>query len=268
MDGKQEKGIRPADWEVAVASWSWDAAVERARPLVARWTQANVELYRELYIAREVLSRRGSAYKRIEGVPVKTWQDFCAEIGYTRQAVNARLKNFVPAELSATGKDMFLIEEKPSKADREARSLVRIESFRRTGVYPDDWTEEDEELLRRIDAEEKAAACAHQAVENLLRYKRRYRPARDYFADMMSREGLREVSRFRLADKNLRSAQQLAGDSVAQFLYLIDDLNERAKAAANLVARLKDVINDSIEEAALNAAAEGAEDAEIIGEES
>lgn len=267
MASKQNE-IRMADWEVQVASWDFDEAVKRARPLVFNWTAASVALFRELYLAREALSRAGGKWQRVEGEDVKTWSDFCAEIGYTRQAVNARLKNFVPAELSETGKDTFLIEEKPSKADREARSLVRIESFRRTGVYPDDWTEEDEELLRRIDAEEKAAACAHQAVENLLRYKRRYRPARDYFADMMSREGLREVSRFRLADKNLRSAQQLAGDSVAQFLYSIDDLNERAKAAANLVARLKDVINDSIEEAALAAAAEGAEDAEIIEEES
>ena len=97
--------LRLADWEVAVASWDYDSAVERTRPLVLHWTRACIELYRELYLAREALSRKGSGFRRNEdGEPVKTWTDFCEEIGYTRRAVNARLKNFVPAELSGSQK--------------------------------------------------------------------------------------------------------------------------------------------------------------------
>lgn len=245
--------LRLADWEVAVASWDYDSAVERTRPLVLHWTRACIELYRELYLAREALSRKGSGYRHQEGVPVKTWNDFCEEIGYTRQAVNARLKNFVPAELSSTGEDMFLIEDKPSKLDREAKSLVKIQQFRSTGIRPEDWTDEDEALLRRLDAEARAAETAHQAVVNLLKYKRQFRPSRDYFTEMLTREGIRELSRFKIEDRRIRNAQQVAGDSVAQFLYAIDDLNDRAKAAANLVVKLKDIINDSIEEAVHNA---------------
>lgn len=246
--------LRLADWEVAVASWDYDSAVERTRPLVLHWTRACIELYRELYLAREALSRKGSGYHRNEdGEPVKTWTDFCEEIGYTRRAVNARLKNFVPAELSSTGEDMFLIEDKPSKLDREAKSLVKIQQFRSTGIRPEDWTDEDEALLRRLDAEARAAETAHQAVVNLLKYKRQFRPSRDYFTEMLTREGIRELSRFKIEDRRIRNAQQVAGDSVAQFLYAIDDLNDRAKAAANLVVKLKDIINDSIEESVHNA---------------
>lgn len=250
--------LRLADWEVAVASWDYDSAVERTRPLVLHWTRACIELYRELYLAREALSRKGSGYHRNEdGEPVKTWTDFCEEIGYTRRAVNARLKNFVPAELSSTGEDMFLIEDKPSKLDREAKSLVKIQQFRSTGIRPEDWTDEDEALLRRLDAEARAAETAHQAVVNLLKYKRQFRPSRDYFTEMLTREGIRELSRFKIEDRRIRNAQQVAGDSVAQFLYAIDDLNDRAKAAANLVVKLKDIINDSIEEAVHNATGDG-----------
>lgn len=245
--------LRLADWEVAVASWDYDSAVERTRPLVLHWTRACIELYRELYLAREALSRKGSNFRPQDGETVKTWTDFCTEIGYTRQAVHARLKNFVPAELSSTGEDMFLIEDKPSKLDREAKSLVKIQQFRSTGIRPEDWTDEDEALLRRLDAEARAAETAHQAVVNLLKYKRQFRPSRDYFTEMLSREGIRELSRFKIEDRRIRNAQQLAGDSVAQFLYAIDDLNDRAKAAANLVVKLKDIINDSIEEAVHNA---------------
>lgn len=241
--------LRIADWEIAISSWDYDTAVERARPLVLKWTQANIELYRELYLAREVLSRRGGSYKHSEGEPVKTWSDFCEEIGYTRRAVNARLKNFVPAELSETGTDTFLIENKKSKTDRMAESLVRIQEYKKTGMYPEGWCDEDEALMRRMEAEDRAARTAHDAVINLLKYKRRFRPSRDYFTEMLSREGIREISKFKIEDSRLRNAQRAAGDSVAQFLYEIDDLNERAKAAANLVVRLKDVINDSIEEA-------------------
>lgn len=250
--------LRLADWEVAVASWDYDSAVERTRPLVLHWTRACIGLYRELYLAREALSRKGSGYHRNEdGEPVKTWTDFCEEIGYTRRAVNARLKNFVPAELSSTGEDMFLIEDKPSKLDREAKSLVKIQQFRSTGIRPEDWTDEDEALLRRLDAEARAAETAHQAVVNLLKYKRQFRPSRDYFTEMLTREGIRELSRFKIEDRRIRNAQQVAGDSVAQFLYAIDDLNDRAKAAANLVVKLKDIINDSIEEAVHNATGDG-----------
>ena len=245
--------LRIADWEVAVASWDYNSAVERTRPLVLRWTQSCIELYRELFLAREDLSRKGSGFRRNEdGEPVKTWNDFCQEIGYTRQAVNARLKNFVPAELSSTGEDMFLIEDKPSKLDREAKSLVKIQQFRSTGIRPEDWTDDDEALLRRMEAEDRATQTAHQAVINLLKYKRQFRPSRDYFTEMLSREGIRELSRFKIEDRRIRNAQQIAGDSVAQFLYAIDDLNDRAKAAANLVVKLKDIINDSIEEAVHN----------------
>ena len=249
--------MRIADWEVAVNSWDYDKAVERTRPLVLNWTKSCIELYRELFLAREALSRRGGGFRRNEnGEPLKNWTDFCEEIGYTRRAVNARLKNFVPAELSETGEDMFLIEDKSSKLDREAKSLVKIQQFRSTGIRPEGWTDDDEALLRRLDAEAKAAETAHQAVINLLKYKRQFRPSRDYFTEMLSRDGIRELARFKIEDRRIRNAQQIAGDSVAQFLYAIDDLNDRAKAAANLVVKLKDIINDSIEEAVHNAAGE------------
>lgn len=254
--------LRIADLEVVLRAWNYDEAVERTRPKVAAWSKATMELFRELYIAREALSRRGGL--RQPGQP--TWTDFCADIGYTRQAINAKLKHFVPAELSQDGKDGFLLPAvQPSGADREAASLARIAQFRSTGVRPSEWCDEDEALLRRLDAEDKAVQTAHRMTRNILSYKRQFRPARDYFAEMLSREQVKAVDKFRLADRRLRSAQQVAGDSVAQFLYSIDDLNERAKAAANLVVRLRDIINDSIEEAvAIRSAAADDCDFEIM----
>lgn len=238
--------LRIADLEVVLSQWNYDEAVERTRPKVTAWKQATMELFRELYIAREALSRRGGL--REPGAP--TWTDFCADIGYTRQAINAKLKYFVPAELSESGKDSFLPPAlQPSRADREAASLARIAQFRSMGVRPPEWTDDDEALLRRLDAEDKAVQTAHQMTRNILSYKRQFRPTRDYFTEMLSRDQVKAVSKFKIADRRLRNAQQVAGDSIAQFLYSIEDLNERAKAAANLVVRLRDIINDSIEEA-------------------
>ena len=252
--------LRIADLEVVLRSWNYQEAVERTRPKVTAWSQATMELFRELYIAREALSRRGGT--RDPNQP--TWPDFCADIGYTRQAINAKLKYFVPAELSEDGRDCFLPPAvQPSKADREAASLARIAQFRSTGIRPPEWSDDDEALLRRLDAEDKAVQTAHQMTRNILSYKRQFRPARDYFTEMLSRERVKAVDKFRLADRRLRSAQQVAGDSIAQFLYSIDDLNDRAKAAANLVVRLRDIINDSIEEAVATQGAVAADDCDF-----
>lgn len=252
--------LRIADLEVILESWNYQEAVERTRPKVTAWSQATMELFRELYIAREALSRRGGA--RDPNQP--TWTDFCADIGYTRQSINAKLKYFVPRELSQDGKDGFLPPAvQPSKADREAASLARIAQFRSTGTRPPEWSDDDEALLRRLDAEDKAVQTAHQMTRNILSYKRQYRPTRDYFTEMLSRDQVKGIDKFKIADRRLRSAQQVAGDSIAQFLYSIDDLNERAKAAANLVVRLRDIINDSIEEAVATQGVEVADDCDF-----
>lgn len=253
--------LRLADWEVAVESWDFDEAVQRTIPKVSRWVDASIDLYRELYLAREALSRKGGDRMR-EGQYQRTWSDYCNAIGYTRQTVNAKLKNFVPAELSETGKDCFKIEAALSKEDRETISAGKVSQFRLTGQRPDNWTDEDEAYLRRLSAEESAASTARELVVNILKYKKQHKPSRDYFTEMLSRDHVKELSRFKIEDRKLRTAQQNAADSLAGFLYSIDDLNERAKAAANLVIRLKDIINDSIEEAVMQQAEDYDDDIE------
>lgn len=253
--------LRIADWELAVESWNYEQAVERTIPKVINWKNATMELIRELYLARDALSRKGGDRKR-DGQYQKTWTDFCNDIGYTRQAINAKLKNFVPAELSETGKDCFKIEATLSKEDRDAISAGKVSQFRLTGQRPDNWTDEDEAYLRRLSAEESAASTARELAVNILKYKKQHKPSRDYFTEMLSRDHVKELSRFKIEDRKLRTAQQNAADSLAGFLYSIDDLNERAKAAANLVIRLKDIINDSIEEAVMQQAEDFDDDIE------
>lgn len=253
--------LRIADWELAVQTWDFDEAVQRTIPKVSRWVDASIDLYRELYLAREALSRKGGDRIR-EGQYQKTWTDFCNDIGYTRQAINAKLKNFVPAELSETGKDCFKIEATLSKEDRDAISAGKVSQFRLTGQRPDNWTDDDEAYLRRLSAEESAASTARELAVNILKYKKQHKPSRDYFTEMLSRDHVKELSRFKIEDRKLRTAQQNAADSLAGFLYSIDDLNERAKAAANLVIRLKDIINDSIEEAVMQQAEDFDDDIE------
>ena len=251
--------LRLADWEVAVESWNYEQAVERTIPKVLKWTDASMDLFRELYLAREALTRNGGDRKR-EGQYQKTWSDFCNDIGYTRQTVNAKLKNFVPAELSDSGKDCFKIEHTLSKEDRDAISAAKVSQFKLTGQRPEGWTDDDEAYLRRISAEEIAASTAREIAVNILKYKKQHKPSRDYFAEMLSRDHVKELSRFKIEDRKLRTAQQSAADSLAGFLYSIDDLNERARAAANLVIRLKDIINDSIEEAVMQSADDNYQD--------
>ena len=256
--------LKIADLEIAINTWNYADAVERTKPLVLKWTNATLALYRELYLAREALSRKGTNYQRIEGIPVKTWSDFCNDIGYSRRTVNAKLQNFVPAELSETGEDTFLIEEKLSKTDRDAKSLAKIAQFRATGLRPQDWTNEDEAMLRLQEAEHKAVEASHIMARSIMDYKKQYNPSRDYFTEMLAKDQVKQITKFKINDKKIRTAQQLAGDTIAQFLFSIEDLNERAKAAANLVIRLKDIINDSLEEAVASESSAQDADFEVI----
>ena len=92
--------LRIADLEVVLSTWNYDEAVERTRPKVTAWSQATMELFRELYIAREALSRRGGA--RDPNQP--TWTDFCADI---------KLSVFMPSSCLLTGINRQMLSLSP-----------------------------------------------------------------------------------------------------------------------------------------------------------
>ena len=66
-------------------------------------------LVRGLYLVREHLN--GQKGQRInpdaDNYIAYNWNDYCNDIGISRQTVNGWLRSFVPAELSASGRDEY-----------------------------------------------------------------------------------------------------------------------------------------------------------------
>jgi len=75
--------------------WNYSESVGKVTGFIYKWKHLTQEILNELWIAREMLSQPGRPWpEEINGtlVPVKTWTDYCNEIGSQRQTVNRWLR--------------------------------------------------------------------------------------------------------------------------------------------------------------------------------
>lgn len=233
-----EQSLRLADFEKEIATWDYDQAVERARPKVFKWVNATIELYRELYIAREALSRRGGDRKR-EGQSLRTWTEFCEDIGYSRQSVNNHLKFFVPAELSPDGTDGFVQPEKKQLAVIDNLRESRIVHAMETGERLAGWTAEDEKEFKKRKQNEHFTVLAQKWGTKKIKTSWK---GKDYFSEAMS--NAKQYSRLALQSKEQSLAQFEIFEQISEYLRSFEDPNVRLSAAYNLGLRVRDVVNE------------------------
>lgn len=82
----QEKPVIPADWD-------YEVSVGKVKHILYKWINITEELANELWVAREKLRDIRNPNK-FSGtiVPLKTWTQYCIDIGSSKQAVNRWLK--------------------------------------------------------------------------------------------------------------------------------------------------------------------------------
>ena len=78
-------------------NWDYNTSVEKTKTFVYKRKNIENDIYEELYIAREKLSKQGNStganqYGTGTNVPVPTWDSYCKEIGTERRTVNRWLK--------------------------------------------------------------------------------------------------------------------------------------------------------------------------------
>jgi len=192
--------------ESKISRWDYGRSIEKMRPLIKQWKKATVEMLRELYLAREFLTHQKGQYKDPEAPNYIefSWSGYCGEIGLSYQTVNGWLRYFdyIPRELSPTGKDTLLLLDAPPKEDTVASRVLmqaRINDVLRTGNRPADWTDEEEEELRHqlknTQYAELAADYHWKDVSSI----------HDYFSDAMRRS--KDIAAFRLEDTGQIQAQ-------------------------------------------------------------
>lgn len=65
--------------------WNYDDSVAKLKAVIYKWKNFTKSMAGELWVAREKLSSQGLRNKSSD---VKTWSDYCVEIGTSRQVVN------------------------------------------------------------------------------------------------------------------------------------------------------------------------------------
>lgn len=75
--------------------WNYDESVKKVKGNFYKWKNLTNEIYTELWVAREILSKsKSEAAMIMHGtlVPWMTWTQYCEDIGSSRQVVNRWLK--------------------------------------------------------------------------------------------------------------------------------------------------------------------------------
>lgn len=71
--------------------WDYKESVKRVKGFVYKWKNLTLEMANELWIAREILSAQGL---RDKSPKVRTWSDYCEDIGSERRTVNRWLQRY------------------------------------------------------------------------------------------------------------------------------------------------------------------------------
>jgi len=90
-------------------NWNYEESVGKVKGFFYSWKKMTVEMANELWVAREKLSAQGLRNKSSE---VKTWSDYCYEIGSQRQIVNRWLNRWFVKEVTAGATPEMVITTK------------------------------------------------------------------------------------------------------------------------------------------------------------
>ena len=71
--------------------WDYDNSVKKTKTFFYKWKNLTNEILEELWVAREKLSippQEAKLVSRNKSSMIRTWSDYCEEIGTSRQVVN------------------------------------------------------------------------------------------------------------------------------------------------------------------------------------
>lgn len=74
--------------------WNYNESVQKVKSFIFKWKNMTSDLFNELWIAREILSKEGRPQITETNVPDKTWDSYCQEIGIEKRTANRWLHAF------------------------------------------------------------------------------------------------------------------------------------------------------------------------------
>ena len=227
--------------------WDFDKSVVKMRELGRAWSKMTMQVARELYFAKEFLTRQ-KGQRRDPDAPnfiQYTWNDYCEAVDISRDTADYWLKKFTPRELSETGKDILLLKS-PDRTEETTAShalmQARIAEVLRTGIRPADFTDEEEaEYARQLKNAELTRLTEQAAKYNALVTSK----AKDYFGETLKHS--KDIAKFNLDDRDQLLAQLAIFKHVAAYLDTFENVETRAKAAFNIALKTRNIANEIAE---------------------
>ncbi|MBQ3729678.1 MAG: hypothetical protein II903_09275 [Spirochaetales bacterium] len=116
--------------------WNYEKSVETTKALVSTFRKVSLDLARELYIARQALEPRGRTASGTFVPMVKSWEQYCNDIGLIKRTADRWLALYIPEEdrLLTVEEAKDLLEQRY----QELRKLV-VEHIGDSSWRPEGW---------------------------------------------------------------------------------------------------------------------------------
>jgi hypothetical protein len=227
------------------AAWTYKESIARLRLALPRWRKASLEVCRELYYAKKILTAQAGQYKdpAADDYIEYTWNGYCGELGISPRASSRLARLYVPADESETGAELFL--EAPQRPAlpapyTETEKEQRIGLVMNGGPRPSDWTREEERIVTdRLDSKR------YEELAAIYIEKKHSPPRQDYLKSILSKT--KALKQFRLKTGDQMRTQFAMFDAIDRYLRLFPDKELRLAAAANLISQIHDAANYLIE---------------------
>ena len=159
----------------SIDNWDYNESVKQVKPMVMSWRNLTVEIARELYLAREALSRKRSyspkTLKTLTNVSNDTFDDYIRDIGLKRMTVHRWLERYVPEEDKLLTPEELAARKKIEAREKQNEAVAirnRISEYRKKGEKPADWDNKTEiEYNKKIKEEQERKARAEKTRERI-----------------------------------------------------------------------------------------------------
>ena len=102
-----------------VTTWDYEASVKRVRPMVIRWKTLTLDVYHELWEAREHLRNQGTRTDLTSGQMSRSWEGYCEDVGLSKRTVNRWLSGYDESERKPIERPKPVARETPKQPVEE-----------------------------------------------------------------------------------------------------------------------------------------------------
>ena len=201
-----------------VTAWDYDASVKRVMPKVMRLKELTLDVYQELWTAREQLSNQGARTDITSGQMSRSWESYCEDVGLVKRTVNRWLQGYDPVKQQ--------LIEAPRKEKRTTATVSKEEvrqaqenANRRFKEHMQQHFEEDQRLKDEAKRE---------AMQDLIDEAKRYLG-----------DSFEERRAFALSDRTEAQTQDALMDITRRYLATLESDSRRLEVIHNQIKWLR-----------------------------